>query len=108
MKYGLKVVCIVLNNNALSWIKWNQRMSWGERYQSSEFPDIDFAAVAQGFGCKGISVTRPDQLAQALESAFAGHDPVVIDIKTEEWETPLLAYRAAVERPVEVTSRSAY
>ena len=108
VKYGLKVVSIVLNNNALSWIKWNQRMTWGERYQSSEFPDIDFAAVARGFGCTGISVTQPDQLAQALEAAFAGNGPVVIDVKTEEWETPLLAYRAAVERPVKATSRSAY
>lgn len=107
-KYGLKVVCIVLNNNALSWIKWNQRMTWGERYQSSDFPEIDFAAVARGFGCEGISVTRPNQLQHALESAFEGKGPVVIDVKTEEWETPLLAYRAAVELPAEQTARSAY
>ena len=98
-KYGLKVVSIVLNNNALSWIKWGQKITWDERYQSSDFPDIDFAAVARGFGCAGISVTRPDQLEQALDSAFAGDGPVVIDVKTEEWETPLLAYRAAVETP---------
>ncbi len=107
-KYGLKVVSIVLNNNALSWIKWNQRMTWGERYQSSDFPEIDFAAVARGFGCQGISVTRPDQLASALEAAFDGEGPVVIDVKTEEWETPLLAYRAAVERPVERARGAAY
>ncbi|MEZ4572249.1 MAG: thiamine pyrophosphate-binding protein [Thermomicrobiales bacterium] len=108
VKYGLKVVSIVLNNNALSWIKWNQRMTWGERYQSSEFPDIDFAAVARGFGCKGVSVTDPDQLADALDDAFAGDGPVVIDVKTEEWETPLLAYRAAVEQPVSTEARPAY
>ena len=108
VKYGLKVVSIVLNNNALSWIKWNQRMTWGERFQSSDFPDIDFAAVARGFGCQGITVTRPDELEQAMESAFAGDDPVVIDVKTEEWETPLLAYRAAVERPVQAAKRTAY
>ncbi len=98
-KYGLKIVSIVLNNNALSWIKWNQRMTWGERYQSSDFPDIDFAAVARGFGCDGVSVTHPEELSVALEDAFANAGPVVIDVKTEEWETPLLACRAAVERP---------
>lgn len=108
VKYGLKVVSIVLNNNALSWIKWGQRMAWGERYQSSDFPDIDFAAVARGFGCAGISVTRPDQLADALDTAFAGNGPVVIDVKTEEWETPVLAYRAAVELPAQAGARSAY
>ena len=107
-KYNLKVISIVLNNNALSWIKWNQRMTWGERYQSSDFPEIDFAAVARGFGCLGVSVSRPDQLEQALETAFAGDGPVVIDVKTEEWETPLLAYRAAVERPAEAVVRTAY
>ncbi|CAN5626954.1 acetolactate synthase catalytic subunit [soil metagenome] len=108
VKYGLKVVCVVLNNKALSWIKWNQRMTWGEHYQSSDFPDINFAAVARGFGCAGISVTSPDQLGDALDTAFSGNVPVVIDVKTEEWETPLLAYRAAVEQPVEATARTAY
>lgn len=107
-KYGLKVVSIVLNNSALSWIKWNQRMTWGERYQSSDFPDVDFAAVARGFGCEGITVTKPDELAAALQSAFASDGPVVIDVKTEEWETPILAYRAAVERPAEATATSAH
>ena len=108
VKYNLKVVSIVLNNRALSWIKWNQRMTWGERYQSSDFPDVDFAAVARGFGCQGISVTQPDELAAALESAFASDGPVVIDVKTEEWETPILAYRAAIERPAEVAATTAH
>lgn len=94
--YGLKVICVVLNNRALSWIKWNQRIHWEERYHSSSFPDIDFAMVARGFGCQGVRVTNPNELAGALGDAFAADGPVVIDVRTEEWETPILAYRAAV------------
>jgi acetolactate synthase-1/2/3 large subunit len=98
-KYGLKVVSVVLNNSALSWIKWGQKIAWGGRFQSSDFPEVDFATVARGFGCHGVRVTRPEDLRPALEAAFEGDGPVVIDVKTEEWETPILAYRAAVEAP---------
>lgn len=98
--YKQKIVTIVMNNRALSWIKWNQRISWGGRYQSPDFPDVNFAKVAEGFGVRGVRVTEPEQLGAALDAAFAFHGPTVIDVITDEWETPIFAYRAAVEQRV--------
>jgi acetolactate synthase-1/2/3 large subunit len=99
--YKLKIVAIVLNNRALSWIKWNQRINWGGRFQSSDFPDVNFALVAEGFGVRGVRVSEPEELGTALERAFAHHGPTVIDIITDEWETPIFAYRAAVAQRVD-------
>ena len=98
--YRLKIVAIVLNNRALSWIKWNQRINWGGRYQSADFSDVDFALVAQGFGLRGERVSEPEELAPALERGFAHDGTTVIDVITDEWETPIFAYRAAVAQHV--------
>jgi thiamine pyrophosphate-dependent acetolactate synthase large subunit-like protein len=43
------------------------------------FPDIDFATIAEGFGCVGMRIERPDALPDALNKAFALDRPVVID-----------------------------
>lgn len=98
--YKLKIVTIIMNNRALSWIKWNQRISWNARYQSADFPDVNFAKVAEGFGVRGVRVTEPDELGLALDQAFAHPGPSLIDVVTDEWETPIFAYRAAVEQRV--------
>lgn len=95
-KYQLPIISVVLNNSALSWIKWGQRLRWDEHYQSSDFPDVNFARVAEGFGVKGVRVTNPGELEGALSDAFASQSATVIDVITDEWQTPILAYREAV------------
>ena len=46
------------------------------------FEDTDFAAIAESFGCLGLTVTKPSEIGAALERAFAAERPVVIDVKT--------------------------
>ena len=46
------------------------------------FEDVDFAAIAESFGCLGMTVTEPSAIGGALERAFAAERPVVIDVKT--------------------------
>lgn len=44
-----------------------------------QFTNTDLVKVAEGLGCLGIRVERPDELPGALERAFAAGRPVVID-----------------------------
>src|SRR4029077_16647063 len=53
----------------------------------------DFAAVAGGLGCEGIRVERPEDLADALDAAFAATRPVVLDVRTDPLATPIHSYR---------------
>ncbi|MCY3865553.1 MAG: thiamine pyrophosphate-dependent enzyme, partial [Chloroflexi bacterium] len=46
------------------------------------FDDVDFAAIAESFGCLGLTVSEPSEIGSALERAFAAERPVVIDVKT--------------------------
>ena len=43
----------------------------------------DFAKVAQAMGIKGITVTDPDYVEQAIKEAFLYKGPVLIDVMTD-------------------------
>lgn len=52
------------------------REMWG-------FSRIDFAKVAESFGCMGLRVEQPAQMGPAIEKALAARRPVVIDTVTD-------------------------
>lgn len=93
---GLKVISVVLNNANWGWMEWLNRLNWDKQY--FDLPDLDFARVAEGLGCRGMTVTHPDQLGPALREAVAGDESVVINVKTALWETPVLPFREALAR----------
>lgn len=47
----------------------------------TKFLNIDYAANARAYGCKGYTVKTEQELKEALESAKADTCPVLIDIK---------------------------
>jgi pyruvate dehydrogenase (quinone) len=52
-KYDLDVKIIVIKNNSLGQIKWEQMVFLGNPEYECELQPIDFAAVARGFGLGG-------------------------------------------------------
>ena len=93
----LRTVNVVLNNGSLGWLAiWQKLFFEGLRESvdlENEAGGQDFAAVARGLGCEGIRVERPDQLGDALDSAFAASKPVVVDVRTDPLSTPVHSYR---------------
>ena len=81
---GNKVV--VLNNSILGWIKWYEAAMWDGRFTEVDTETIDYAAVARGLNCKGISIRDPRTLREELKTALELEGPVVIDITTAETE----------------------
>jgi len=49
---------------------------------------VDYAAVAQACGAEGITIEQADQLAPALEKAFASNIPTLIHARMENIPTP--------------------
>lgn len=43
-------------------------------------PDVDFLALARGFGVPAYRVTDPDELTSRLQAALAGDGPVLLDV----------------------------
>ena len=49
---------------------------------------IDFAAIAQGFGCRSWRAANASELDRALDEAFAGDGPALIDVQVDPGAYP--------------------
>jgi acetolactate synthase I/II/III large subunit len=76
LQYGAAAIFVVLNDSALGWAR-DDRL---DRPHIVEFIDTDFAAIARAFGCNGVRVEKPDELAPAIMAAKASGKPSVIDV----------------------------
>lgn len=71
---------IIVNNAASGYVKALQHAMYGN-YQSSDLIEMDYAEIARDFGCHGIRVTDPKQLAPAIRAANEERArPSVIDV----------------------------
>ncbi len=89
-RHSINLVVIVNNNSALNQeIKLNEAAYGGKlRGRSAElwkFTNINFAKIAEDFGCAGIRVEKPGALKDALKRAFGMNKPVVIDAVTDTY-----------------------
>ncbi len=85
VQYQLPVVFLVMNNSALGMVRDGQ--SPRGKIIASEFTETDFAQIARAFGCQGVNVTRPEELAPAIKEAFKASVPTVIDVATSRSES---------------------
>jgi len=90
VRLKLPVITCLFNNNALGWIKHVQLARYGDNYISSDFNHIDFATVSRGFGARGYTVNTLDELREALAKESDPQGPALIDMRTDEYETPVL------------------
>jgi acetolactate synthase-1/2/3 large subunit len=87
-RHNINAVIVVNNNSALNQeIKLNDIAYGGKQRGRAEemwrFPDVNFAKIAEGFGCVGMRVEKPGDLAHALEQAIAINRPVVVDVVSD-------------------------
>lgn len=86
----LPVVAIVFNNDSLGWVKHTQQKRFKDGHISTDFQHVDFSVVARGFGARDYTVQTTDELTAALEQERCPEGPAVIDVMTDQWETPVL------------------
>jgi acetolactate synthase-1/2/3 large subunit len=76
------VVCAVVNNRTLGYVKALQHALYDDRFISVDFEEVDYAAIAEANGCVGIRIDDPADLAAGFERALGESVPVVLDIRT--------------------------
>ena len=87
-RHHINAVIVVNNNSALNQeIRLNDTAYGGKQRGRAEemwrFPEVNFAKVAEDFGCAGIRVEHPGELADALKRAISMQRPVVVDVVTD-------------------------
>lgn len=88
-QYGAAAVFVVMNDSALGWTRDNRL----DMPHVAEFPDTDFARIAEGFGCRGVRVRDAGALAAALREGLASDRPTVIDVATDREASHREIYR---------------
>ncbi len=99
-RYHIPVVEVVINNHVLGMVRQWQTLFYGGRYSATILDDqADFVKVAEALGCKGIRVTKKEEVAPALKEAFAYGGPVLLDcqIDCDDKVFPMVPAGAAIE-----------
>lgn len=89
VKYNLKVTVVVIKNNVLGQIKWEQMILEGNPEFGVELQPIDFAKVAEACGARGFSIERPEEAEQVLRDALAHQGPSVVQALVDPNEPPM-------------------
>jgi acetolactate synthase-1/2/3 large subunit len=95
---GIPVKTFILNNGYLGMVRQWQELFYDRRYSQVELGgNPDFVKLADAYGCAGMRVTDPGELADTLKAAIEMPGPVVVDIRVsaEENVYPMIAPGAA-------------
>ncbi len=89
VKYKLNVTVIVIKNNVLGQIKWEQMILEGNPEYGVELEPIDFAKVAEACGVRGFTIERPQDAENILRQALAVQGPSLVQAVVDPNEPPM-------------------
>ena len=82
--HNIPVLAIVLRNNAYGGMKRDQLHHYGGRVIGTELFVPDLARLAELFGAKGYTITRPEEVRPILQKSLESDDFVVVDVKVDK------------------------
>jgi pyruvate dehydrogenase (quinone)/pyruvate oxidase len=91
VKYRLPIKVIIIKNNTLGQIKWEQMVFLGNPEYGCDLHPIDFAAFARACGGTGFTVDDPAACGRMLDEALAAPGPVLVEAVVDPYEPPMPA-----------------
>ncbi len=89
VKYKLNVTVIIIKNNVLGQIKWEQMVEDANPEFGVELHPIDFAKYADAVGAAGFTLDDPKDAERVLRSALAYSGPALVQAVVDPNEPPL-------------------
>jgi pyruvate dehydrogenase (quinone)/pyruvate oxidase len=89
VKYRLPIKIVIIKNNSLGQIKWEQMVFLGNPEYGCDLQPIDFAAFARACGAQAFTVERPEECGRVLDTALSTPGPVVIEAVVDANEPPM-------------------
>jgi pyruvate dehydrogenase (quinone) len=88
-KYRLPIKVVVMKNNSLGQIKWEQLAMEGNPEFGVDLQPIDFAAAARACGIPGFTLDHPASAQAVLSKAFAEPGPALVEAVVDPNEPPM-------------------
>ena len=89
VQYNLPIKVIVIKNNILGMIRWEQMGFLGNPEFGVEFSPIEFAKFAEACGGKGYVVNDPDEVKSKIHQAMKEKKPTIIEAYVDPFEPPM-------------------
>ena len=91
VKYKLPIKIVIVKNNSLGQIKWEQMVFLGNPEYGCELHPIDFAAFARACGGSGFTIDDPKDCGRILDQALATPGPVIVEAIVDPLVPPMPA-----------------
>jgi pyruvate dehydrogenase (quinone) len=88
VQYNLPIKVIVIKNNTLGMIRWEQMGFLGNPEFGIEFSPIDFAKIAEACGGKGYVIKDPSEVKSIMHQAMRESKPTIIEAYVDPFEPP--------------------
>jgi pyruvate dehydrogenase (quinone)/pyruvate oxidase len=90
VQYNLPVKVIVIKNNTLGMIRWEQMGFLGNPEFGVEFTPIDWVKFAEACGGKGYTIKEPNEVKTKLHQAMKEvRKPTIIEASVDPFEPPM-------------------
>ena len=89
VKHNLPIVVVIIKNNVLGQIKWEQIVFLGNPEYGVELQPIDFSKIAEACGGVGLRVSSANELRPAFETALACGKPALVEVYVDPNEPPM-------------------
>jgi pyruvate dehydrogenase (quinone)/pyruvate oxidase len=89
VQYNLPIKVIIIKNNTLGMIRWEQMAFLGNPEYVVEFSPIDFAKYAEACGGRGYSIREPSEARSIISQAFSEKKPTIIEAYVDPFEPPM-------------------
>jgi len=80
VRYELPIVYIVFNNRKLGFVEVEMQASGMPKYGTT-LVNPDYAKIAEACGAVGVTVERPDELVNAIDTAYKSRKTCVLDVQ---------------------------
>jgi pyruvate dehydrogenase (quinone)/pyruvate oxidase len=91
VKHNLPIKVVIIKNNVLGQIKWEQMVFLGNPEYGVELHPIDFVKFAEACGGVGFHCESPTDVQRAMEAAFASDKPAIVEAVVDPFEPPMPA-----------------
>jgi pyruvate dehydrogenase (quinone) len=89
VKYNLPIKVVIIKNNTLGQIKWEQMVFLGNPEFGVQLHPIDFAAFAHACGGIGFTVDDPNDCGRVMDEFLNAPGPAILQAVVDPFEPPL-------------------
>jgi len=89
VQYDLPIKVVIIKNDILGMIRWEQMAFLGNPEFGVEFTPIDYTRFAEACGGKGYSIKEPNDVDSIMHEAMSDKKPAIIEAYVDPFDPPM-------------------